>query len=56
MLERLDESYFVRVHRSYAINMRFVEEFDDNEVVVNKKAIPITATYREEFLKQFNIL
>ena len=56
VLERLDESYFVRVHRSYAINMRFVEEFDDNEVVVNKKAIPITATYREEFLKQFNIL
>jgi two-component system, response regulator PdtaR len=56
VVERLADAQLVRVHRSFAINRRFVEEFDDTQVMVNNKTIPITSAYREDFLKTFNVL
>ncbi len=56
VIERLADASLVRVHRSYAINRRFVEEFDDTQIMVNNKTIPLTAAYREDFLKTFNVL
>jgi two-component system, response regulator PdtaR len=56
VVERLSDANLVRVHRSFAINRRFVEEFDDTQIVVNNKTIPLTAAYREDFLKSFNVL
>ena len=56
VVERLADNSLVRVHRSYAINRRFVEEFDDTQIVVNNKTIPLTSAYREDFLKSFNVL
>jgi two-component system, response regulator PdtaR len=56
VVERLADESLVRVHRSFAINRRFVEEFDDTQIVVNHKTIPLTSAYREDFLKTFNVL
>lgn len=56
VIERLADASLVRVHRSYAINRRFVEAFDDTQIVVNNKEIPLTAVYRADFLKTFNVL
>jgi two-component system, response regulator PdtaR len=56
VVERLSDASLVRVHRSFAINRRFVEEFDDTQIVVNNKTIPLTSAYREDFLKTFNVL
>jgi two-component system, response regulator PdtaR len=56
VIERLADERLVRVHRSFAINRQFVEEFDDTQIVVNNKTIPLTSAYREDFLKSFNVL
>jgi two-component system, response regulator PdtaR len=56
VVERLADDSLVRVHRSFAINRRFVEEFDDTQIVVNNKTIPLTSAYRDGFLKSFNVL
>ena len=56
VVERLADDSLVRVHRSFAINRRFVDEFDDTQIVVNNKTIPLTSAYREDFLKTFNVL
>ena len=56
VIERLADASLVRVHRSYAINRRFVEAFDETQIVVNNKEIPLTAAYRADFLKTFNVL
>ena len=56
VVERLADANLVRVHRSFAINRRFVEEFDDTQILVNNKHIPLTSAYREDFLKTFNVL
>jgi two-component system, response regulator PdtaR len=56
VVERLADDSLVRVHRSFAINRHFVEEFDDTQITVNNKTIPLTSAYRDGFLKTFNVL
>jgi two-component system, response regulator PdtaR len=56
VLERLNCPLLVRVHRSYAVNIQCVEEFDETEIIVNAKSIPLTASYKDDFLKKFNVV
>ena len=58
VFERLQgNSFIVRVHRSFVVNLQWIEEFSENEIIVAKnKSIPLTAAYREDFLKRFSVL
>ncbi len=56
IIERLQIDDLVRIHRSFAINIRFVEEFNDSEIIINGKNIPFTAAYKDEFLRHFNVI
>lgn len=40
---------FKRVHNSYIINLDRIEQVEDNLVFINKKPIPISKSYRDEF-------
>lgn len=53
-LEKLDTNCFVRVHRSYIVNMEKVEKVSGNEIILrNKKAIPLGRAYRQDFVERF---
>lgn len=54
--KRLNSGEFVRVHRSFIINTEKIESIEDLSIVINKKLIPIGASYKESFLKKLNIL
>lgn len=57
ILEKLQMKEIIRVHRSYAINIRHVLEFNDDEITISHdKVIPFSAAYRDDFLKNFSIL
>ena len=57
ILEKLQIKEIIRVHRSYAINIKNVLEFTDDEITIsNGKIIPFTAAYRDDFLKNFSVL
>lgn len=43
---------FVRIHRSFIINMRHIDEVQSHEVVIGKEIFPISRNYREEFFKK----
>lgn len=45
-------SDFVRIHRSYIINMRHIDEVQSSEVVIGKEIYPISRNYRDEFFKK----
>ncbi|MEM6831011.1 MAG: response regulator [Bacteroidota bacterium] len=47
---------FMRIHRSYVINLGKVDEFEGNRVFINKEAIPISASFKERFLKKITVL
>lgn len=46
----------VRIHRSYIINVSRVDSFDESYVYIDKYPIPISKTYRNEFLSTLNAL
>ena len=56
VVERLNWDFLVRIHRSFAINTQYVEEFDDTEVIVNGKTMTLTSSYKDDFLKKFNVV
>lgn len=58
IFERLQEcNNIVRINRSIAINLSFVEGFTETEVIISKnKSFPITASFREYFLEKFLVL
>ena len=45
---------FVRVHHSYIVNVEKIEKIIDHKVFVEGEAIPISQTYRSEFMKMIN--
>ncbi|OSZ82116.1 hypothetical protein CAP35_02270 [Chitinophagaceae bacterium IBVUCB1] len=52
-LEKLQQPYFVRIHRSHAININNINSFTENEVVVGNQKLPIGRNYKEEIGKIF---
>ncbi|MEA1784681.1 LytTR family DNA-binding domain-containing protein [Arenibacter sp. GZD96] len=40
---------FVRIHRSYIINMRHLDEVHANEVVIGRETYPISRNFRDAF-------
>jgi two-component system, response regulator PdtaR len=53
VLERLPLKELVRIHRSYAVNINHIDSFNEQDVIVNGYEIPLSRSYKEEFLKQF---
>jgi DNA-binding LytR/AlgR family response regulator len=49
VLEMLPEQYFMRIHRSYIVALKYIETVKTHCVVIDKKEIPISANYRAHF-------
>lgn len=56
VLERLHMPKLIRTHRSFAVNLKNINEFNDSEVTIGKHSIPIGASYKENFLSQFDFM
>lgn len=54
MEERLPESTFLRVHRSFIINTKMIECWSNNEIELPDIQIPIGRTYKRETLRALN--
>jgi DNA-binding LytR/AlgR family response regulator len=55
LLEVLPEDQFVRIHRSYIVNLKHVKSVYGNTVVLNNgKELPISKGQKEEFLLRIN--
>ncbi|MGI6073809.1 MAG: LytR/AlgR family response regulator transcription factor [Fermentimonas sp.] len=51
----LPTNKFMRVHRSFIINLSEITSFNRNRVQIGQKQIPIGETYRKNFLSTINI-
>lgn len=50
--EKLPNEHFLRIHRSYIINLSHVDEVAGSHVVIGKKAIPMSKNLRNELLNR----
>lgn len=56
IINSLPSNTFIRVHRSYVINMKHVNKYYGNIFYIQDKLIPIGRTYKKEVLSHFNIV
>ena len=49
--EDLPYGNFIRVHRSYIVNIDKISSINKNRILIGKKLIPIGETYRKQFMK-----
>lgn len=54
--DKLDKGRFVRVHRSYVVNISKITNIDPNNLEINKRIIPISGTYKDELLSKIKVL
>lgn len=50
--DKLPPEHFLRIHRSFIINLSHVDEVAGTHVVIGKKAIPLSKTLRSELLNR----
>ena len=48
---KLPESKFMRVHRSFIVNLEKIETIDRSRIVFGKEYIPVSEQYKEKFQK-----
>ncbi len=54
--DRLSHSDLVRVHRSYIVNIRHIEELETSQLKVTGMTVGISQTYRDELLSKLRLI
>lgn len=56
LYEKIRLEHFMRVHRSFVINLKQIDEVAENHVVISRKVVPLGKSYREEFLQRIRLI
>jgi two-component system, LytTR family, response regulator LytT len=54
--DKLPQSLFLKVHRTYVINIKKIIDIEDNSVLIGKDVIPVSRSNRPELMKRLNML
>ena len=54
--EKLPQSKFVKVHRSYIVSLSKIDFIQDGAITIGKASVPIADTYRTVLNKRLNLL
>lgn len=53
---RLPQRIFIRVHRSYMVNIHFIDSFIGNMLCVGEKQIPVSKQHKRNVITRLNVL
>lgn len=56
IVNKLPETQFLKVHRSYVINISKIIDIEDNSVLIDKDVIPVSRSNRPELMRRLNLL
>ena len=56
LAEKLNSMPFVRIHRSYIINIRYIDRIQEGYVIIGKHRLPIGRYYHDAFFEMINKL
>ncbi len=56
MESKLDPNQFIRIHRSYIINLHRIESFQEGYVKIGENQLPISRGSKENLMKKINLL
>ena len=53
---KLTDPRFVKVHRSYIVNLQKIKDIEETTLVIDKTVIPISRAHRAELMGRLNVL
>ncbi|WP_026952844.1 LytR/AlgR family response regulator transcription factor [Algoriphagus mannitolivorans] len=56
MQQKLPADTFMKIHRSYLINLHKIVDIQDNTILIDKTVVPISRTRRAEFIRRLNLI
>ena len=56
MEDKLPDHLFLKIHRSFIINVKKIIDIEDNSVLIKKDVIPVSRSNRPELMKRLNLL
>ena len=54
--DKLPKDLFLKVHRSFIINIKKIVDIEDNSVLIKRDVIPVSRSNRPELMKRLNLL
>lgn len=54
--EKLSDTLFIRIHRSYVVNLLHIDEVAESHVMIAQKPIPLSAGLKEQLLQRIQTL
>ena len=54
--EKLPPSVFIKVHRSYIVNLDKIVDIEDNSILIEEEIIPISRANKEALMKRLNMI
>lgn len=54
--EKMCNTNFMKVHRSYIVNLQKIKNIQDNALVIDDKMIPISKSFRSEVMSRINVV
>lgn len=54
--EKLPKDIFVKIHRSFIINLTSIIDIEDNSVLIAKEVVPVSRSNKPELMKRLNLL
>jgi len=54
--EKLNDPRFLKVHRSYIVNLNKIKDIEENTLVIEKTVIPISRAHKAELMGRLNVL
>jgi DNA-binding LytR/AlgR family response regulator len=48
--------YFVRIHRSYIVNIRKVDKVESNNLLIGSITLPVSSSYKQALLDKLNLM
>ena len=55
MLDQLPATDFIRVHRSYILPLKLIEQVRNKMIIIGNKKIPIGSSYEKEFISRYTL-
>jgi len=54
--QKISNPRFLKVHRSYIVNMNCIKDIEDNTIVIEKKVIPVSRAYKSILMNSLNLI
>jgi len=51
-IEQLDKNLFLRIHRSYVVNLSKIEKVQGSQIMIGDRSLPISKSYKDELLSR----